>query len=135
MNYLDPPVEALEASAPVVLLRKEYVTDSAGPGLNRGGAGMVKDTYWLTASEHQVCAPKVQSPSGEGVRGGADGGLASFHLWEDEPLRGDLLRIPAPGPANGSSTPISGMIDPATLEPIPEGQYRHWGERPAWRAR
>ncbi|MFZ0665934.1 MAG: hydantoinase B/oxoprolinase family protein [Acidimicrobiales bacterium] len=134
MNYLDPPVEALEAAAPVLLLRKEYATDSAGAGYNRGGAGIVKDTYWFTESEHQVCAPKVKSPSGQGVRGGGDGGLASFHIWEDEPLTGDLLRLPLHGPVYRRSTPVTGMIDPETLEPAADGEYRHWGARPSWKA-
>jgi len=40
-NTRDIPIEVTEAEAPVVYLRKELVSDSAGPGANRGGLGQV----------------------------------------------------------------------------------------------
>ncbi len=46
-NNIDPPTEAIEADIPVTLMRKEYVTDTGGPGHNRGGAALLKDTLWL----------------------------------------------------------------------------------------
>jgi N-methylhydantoinase B len=38
-NTRDIPIEVTEAEAPVVYLEKELVSDSAGPGRNRGGLG------------------------------------------------------------------------------------------------
>jgi N-methylhydantoinase B len=40
-NTRDIPVEVTEAEAPVIYLQKELLTDSAGPGKNRGGLGQV----------------------------------------------------------------------------------------------
>jgi len=38
-NVTDPSVEALEQDLPVVIVQREFTTDSGGPGLNRGGMG------------------------------------------------------------------------------------------------
>jgi N-methylhydantoinase B len=52
-NNLDPATEAIETDVPVVVLRKEYVTDSAGAGTHRGGAAVLKDTLWLSDADQQ----------------------------------------------------------------------------------
>ena len=72
-NNIDPATEAIEADIPVVVTRKEYAADTAGPGANRGGAAVIKDTLWLTDAEHWSMPLHTKSPTGIGVNGGGDG--------------------------------------------------------------
>lgn len=134
MNYLDPPVESVEASAPVYVMRKEYLADSAGAGRHRGGAGLIKDSYWPTAVEHHVCVPKVKTANGQGVYGGGNGGMAGVWLWRHHTLDGNSSRLPARGSVYRSSTPVTGMANAETLEPDPNGKYFYWGDQHAWAA-
>ncbi|MBN9108369.1 MAG: hydantoinase B/oxoprolinase family protein [Pseudonocardia sp.] len=133
-NYYDPPVESVEAGAPVFVLRKEHLIDSAGAGQNRGGTGLVKDSYWATGVEHHVCVPRTRTPNGRGVHGGGDGGLAGVWMWEGRSLDADTLRAGTGATSFDGSVPITGMVDPTTSRPHPTGTYVHWGARGAWRA-
>jgi N-methylhydantoinase B len=133
-NYYDPPVESVEAGAPVFVLRKEHLVDSAGAGEHRGGAGLVKDTYWETGVEHHICVPKTRTPNGRGVYGGGDGGLAGVWMWENETLDAEALRSGVGPESFEGSVPVAGVVDPQSSRPDPDGTYVHWGARAAWRA-
>jgi N-methylhydantoinase B len=134
MNYIDPPVESVEASAPVYILRKEYLIDSAGPGMHRGGTGILKDSYWPTAVDHHVCTTKVKTTSGFGVYDGGDGGMSGIWLWRDYPLTGESSRLPVSGAIYRNSTVVAGLVDSATKAPDPEGKFFHWGSSRSWTA-
>lgn len=133
-NYYDPPVESVEAGAPVYVLRKEHLANSGGAGANRGGTGLVKDSYWLTGVEHHICVPKVRTPNGRGVYGGRDGGLAGVWMWTDQSLDGATLRRETNPASFSGSQAITGIVAPETQAPDPSGEYVHWGARAAWRA-
>ena len=78
-NGIGVAVEAVESGAPVVVLRHEIVPDSAGPGLHRGGASMLRDSLWLAAAQHHLMSLRYKHAPGFGVNGGGDGatGVAS----------------------------------------------------------
>ncbi|WUI63925.1 hydantoinase B/oxoprolinase family protein [Actinomycetospora sp. NBC_00405] len=42
-NLMDMSIESIEEDHPIVVLRKEFVADTAGPGAHRGGVGVVYD--------------------------------------------------------------------------------------------
>jgi N-methylhydantoinase B len=68
-NCQDPSIEAMEQDVPVVFTTHEFVCDSAGPGRNRGGMGIV---YGFGFREEGVAAnsdDRVRSQS-FGVAGG-----------------------------------------------------------------
>lgn len=50
-NVMDMSVEAIEEDYPMLIARKEFVADRAGPGQWRGGAGVVFDRVVLSAAE------------------------------------------------------------------------------------
>jgi N-methylhydantoinase B len=135
-NNLDPASEAIESSVPVVLLRKEYVTDSGGPGRYRGGAAVMRDSLWLVAGEHNVTSLHAKTPAGTGVNGGASG--TSQACWMvPGPADGDLAGQTASLLANqpelyAASEPVAGMIDPRTGQLDPAGRYCYFGSRPVW---
>ena len=53
------------------MLRHEPVADTAGPGYNRGGAGVVRDSLWFQPAHHYPMPLRYRVPSGFGVYGGA----------------------------------------------------------------
>ena len=85
-NNLDPATEAIEADFPVLVMRKQYEPDTAGPGYNRGGAAVVKDTLWTEPAGHVSSPLHVKQPAGVGVYGGKDGGRGA--VWVFEPGEG-----------------------------------------------
>jgi N-methylhydantoinase B len=68
-------VESMELISPMLWLRRRMVTDSAGPGRNRGGqsagaAMILHDAYWLSMV---VGGHGFQSPNARGLFGGYPG--------------------------------------------------------------
>lgn len=135
INNIDPPTEAIEQDSPVVVLRKEYVPDTAGSGYNRGGASVVKDTMWLAAAEHYSMPLKLKRPSGTGVYGGGDGGLGA--AWFFEPGSRGLDEaghlVPFDASAYADATPIAGVLNPRTKSPDPDGEYFYFARVTVWR--
>ena len=135
-NNLDPATEAIESDVPVVLLRKEYVVDSAGPGTNRGGAAVLKDTLWLSDTQHWSSPLHLKSSSGRGVHGGRDGTAGAVWLFEkstDESSANvghELLGL-EPG-VYAKSTPVAGVLDPETKNLDPNGGYAYFASNPIW---
>ncbi|MGP3533150.1 hydantoinase B/oxoprolinase family protein [Microbacterium sp. RD1] len=134
-NNLDPATEAIEAEIPGVIMRKEYVIDSAGPGANRGGASVRKDTLYLTAGEHFPSPLHSRKPSGIGAYGGGTGALGA--AWMFPPETFDVVEaqelLPVDAGIYAGSEPVAGMLDPEARTVDPEGQYFHFASRTSWR--
>lgn len=133
-NNLDPATEAIEADVPVLVLRKEYVPDSGGAGFNRGGAAVLKDTFWLQPAEHWSSPLRCREAPGFGVHGGGDGTLPAVWLFEDPPGIDGGGQLTLDAAVYAGSTPIAGVLDPKTNELDPDGgEYFHFGRTPIWR--
>jgi N-methylhydantoinase B len=135
-NNLDPATEAVESDIPVVVLRKEYIADTAGPGIHRGGAAVRRDTLWLSDGEHLTMPLHAKTPSGIGVNGGRPGTTQAG--WMFPPDRYDVARekrlLPTDDGIYASSVPVAGLLDPSTLCLDPGGSYFYYASRPRWRA-
>jgi N-methylhydantoinase B len=129
-NSFAPSVESVESDAPVVLMRKEYATDSAGPGTNRGGAATVKDSLWLTEGEHYPGVLHVRTPSGTGVYGGGAGTAGGVWLWES----GSPGFIDLDDASLARAEAVAGVMDPVAHRLEPDGEYFYSGRRDVWRA-
>ncbi|HEX2939892.1 MAG TPA: hydantoinase B/oxoprolinase family protein [Rhodopila sp.] len=136
-NNIDPATEAIEADIPVVVTRKEYAADTAGPGTNRGGAAVIKDTLWLTDAEHWSMPLHTKSPSGIGVYGGGDGTRQANWVFPPEAFdvvaEGALL--PVDSGIYARSTPIGGLLHPETKCIDPNGTYFYFASTPTWKTR
>ncbi|GAA4551000.1 hydantoinase B/oxoprolinase family protein [Pseudonocardia xishanensis] len=134
-NNLDPATEAIEADIPVVVLRKEYVADTAGEGTHRGGAAVVKDTLWLSEAEHWSSALRTKRRAGFGVHGGNSGSAAATWLFDREAFDVEQERdlLPLNGGVYAGSTPIAGVLDPETKEvDLENGRYFYFASNPTW---
>jgi N-methylhydantoinase B len=135
-NNIDPATEAIEADIPVVLLRKEYVADTGGPGENRGGAALRKDSLWLLDTEHHAMPLHFKRPS-FGVHGGGEGRTGGVWTWEPEKFdvtkEHDLLGVGSE--VYEKATPVGGVLDPKTNAPDPDGEYYYFGRVPAWQTK
>jgi N-methylhydantoinase B len=135
LNNIDPATETIEAGAPVVVLRKEYVADTGGAGFNRGGAAVRKDTMYLRAAEHWSSPVHAQNPAGVGAYGGDDGSLSA--VWIFGPEAFDVVQQRALVPTDPDiyrlSQPVAGMLDPDTKVLDPAGEYSYFASSPVWR--
>jgi N-methylhydantoinase A/oxoprolinase/acetone carboxylase beta subunit/N-methylhydantoinase B/oxoprolinase/acetone carboxylase alpha subunit len=66
-------LEFHEQNFPVRYHRWEFRTDAAGAGMRRGGSGIIYDAEVLRPAVWSFRAEGLDTPSGYGVRGGADG--------------------------------------------------------------
>jgi N-methylhydantoinase B len=134
VNALDPATEAIESDIPALLLRKEYVIDSAGPGRHRGGAAVRKDTIYTTAAEHWSNPLSTRSATGIGVHGGRAGTQGAVWLFPPEvadlPARGELLGTDPE--VYAAAVPVAGVLDPRTKTADPTGQYFYFASTPVW---
>ncbi len=129
-NGLDPAIEAIEADAPLVMTRREAVIDSSGPGTNRGGAAQVKDSLWLREADHRSMPLRFRVPSGFGVYGGGDGMVGGVWMWDGSP--GAPVLMAMDDAAYAEATPVSGLLDPETNMPDPDGEYKYFASRSVW---
>jgi len=133
-NTVAPAVEAIEASTPVVVLRREIAPDTAGPGRNRGGAAMVKDSLWLTPSDQYTNALRIKHPTGFGVHGGGDGLGGGIWMWAGDET-GDIAFVGTDAADVSRAVPIAGVLDPVSQLPdARHGTYYYFGREPVWRA-
>jgi N-methylhydantoinase B len=137
VNGLDPATEAMEQDSPVLMMRKEYVIDSGGPGQNRGGAGVLKDAYWRTAAQHYSMPLRFKRPTGFGAYGGRHGRCGAAWLFDatEQPARGEAALLGLSDTVYATSTPIAGVLDPATKALNPDGEYFYFAREPVWRTR
>ena len=135
VNGLDPATEAIEQDSPVLMLRKEYAIDTGGAGLNRGGAGVIKDTCWLTDAEHYAMPLRVKKATGNGAFGGAAGqvGAAWFFEPDSKALSDVGSMLPVEDGVYEESTPIAGVLDPTTKALDSSGEYFYFARKSVWR--
>lgn len=135
-NNIDPASEAVESDTPVVVMRKEYVADTAGPGANRGGAAVRRDTYWLSDGEPLAIALHAKEPSGIGVYGGQAG--ATQAGWMFTPDIYDTAKekrsLPIDDGIYAKSIPVSGVLDPRIKTIDANGECAYYASRQSWRA-
>jgi len=137
INNLDPATEAIESDVPVVVMRKEYVPDTAGPGENRGGAAVRRDTLWLTEGEHLASPFHARKPSGIGVHGGGDGTTQACWMFPPESFDviGSGKFLPTENAIYPRSVPVAGLLDPETSQLDPtSGKYHYYASRRSWSA-
>ena len=134
-NLMSPATESLEADFPLRIMRREFVTDSAGPGLNRGGAAVVKDILYTQSGQHQTVPLRFREPSGVGVHDGGDGGLGGVWVFSPDggPIEGEDIFIGTNDhSAYRNATAVAGMFDPVTQVPDIDGEYFYFGRQPVW---
>ena len=92
------PVEIVESIAPVVIWRKEYRTDSGGPGRMRGGLGQVMEIESAENAPFSVYAmfERIDHPA-HGRDGGHDGAAGRVSLASGQTLRGKGQQTIPPG--------------------------------------
>ncbi|GAA2861982.1 hydantoinase B/oxoprolinase family protein [Pseudonocardia halophobica] len=138
LNNLDPPTEAIEHDAPVVVLRKEHAIDTGGPGTHRGGAANLKDTLWLTDAEHYSSPFHTKVSSGVGAAGGEAGpcgGVWIFPADHHDPRETGAL-VGTEAQTYRTSDPVAGVLDPQSrvLDPA-NGTYHYFASTPVWRTK
>jgi N-methylhydantoinase B len=131
-NSIDTAIEVSEADAPVVILRREYVTDSSGPGYNRGGAAVLKDSTFLAPAAHNLIVLRYKQPTGKGVRGGGDGTLGGVWLWEGT-ADGAVTQRGTTPESFRTAIRVAGRMDPATGLPSLDGEYQWFGREREWK--
>ena len=103
-NTLNTPIEALELAYPLRVERYSLRPGSGGPGLHRGGDGVVREIRALEACRLSLLTQRRATPP-RGANGGGDG-LPGRNLLNGKELPafvtrdvgpGDLLRIETPG--------------------------------------
>ncbi|MEX2291563.1 MAG: hydantoinase B/oxoprolinase family protein [Mycobacteriales bacterium] len=135
-NNLDPATEAIESELPIVVLRKEYVVDSAGTGYNRGGAAVRRDSLFLTEAHHTSSPVHTKRSSGAGAHGGGTGRAGAVWMFPassfDVAAEKDLVPTDDPEVFR-RSIPISGLLDTDTNAQDQErGEYFWFGSNPLW---
>ncbi len=138
LNMIMPSVEEIEPRVPAVILHREYLPDTAGPGRHRGGAGLTKQSLFLSAGEHYLVPLHFRSASGSGVHGGRDGRPGGAWLFEeadtDDTTPIAAFSIPARDDFEGA-TVIAGTVDPHSGTLDPHGEFVFFGRHPVWRER
>ncbi len=131
-NNIDPATEAIEADFPVLVMRKEYVADTAGAGFNRGGAAVLKDTLWTEGVQHYSSPMHVKSASGFGVGGAEEGQRGAVWVFEPDAFDQSKL-IPLEASTYKGSTPVAGVLDDDNaLAPDGKGEYFFFARVPVW---
>jgi len=134
INAMDVPVESTEQGSPVLMMRREYVPDSGGPGFHRGGAAVRRDSYWLTAANHVSTPLHSKSAAGFGANGGRDGGAAAVWIFPRDAFniaeRGDLL--PTNPEIYSEAIPVSGLLNSQTKFVDPGGEFFYFARVPFW---
>jgi N-methylhydantoinase B len=131
VNMLSPATEFIESKVPAMVMRKEYVADSAGPGTHRGGAGLVKDVLYLEDAEHHTMPLRLKAPSGVGANGGAAGEVGGVWIFNQEGTDDHGL-LPTEDSVYAEATPVAGLLDPETNLPSPDGVYEYFARVHSW---
>jgi N-methylhydantoinase B len=134
INIISPSTEALEADFPLMIMRKEYVADTGGAGVNRGGAAILKDIMWTAPAEHQAGPLRFRHPSGVGVAGAADGAAGGVWIFNQQGhhIGGPSTFVPEQDDAYASATPIAGMMESRSHVLSPAGEFAYYGRQRYW---
>lgn len=127
-NTLARSIEASEAESPVVIMRVQYVPDSAGAGHHRGGASVLKDSLWRAPAAHNLFTLRFKQPTGIGVHGGRDGKTGGVWLWPAREGKPPQVDVDAWREAIG----VSGRIDPDSGRPDPSAPWAYFGREKVW---
>ena len=79
-NCFDTPIEAVELEYPLRVERYELARDSGGPGKNRGGVGVRRDTRYLHGEGYCTNRSEVSKFAPKGVMGGGPAGLGQHTI-------------------------------------------------------
>jgi len=104
-------VEIMETLSPVVYWKKEYRTDSGGPGQHRGGLGQIMEIGNGEPAPMIISATfdRIHNPA-RGACGGAPGGAGRVSLASGQPLRGFGRQVIPAGDRVVVETPGGGGI-------------------------
>ena len=105
------PTEINEATAPLVVWRKEYRCDSAGVGEHRGGLGQVIEVAHATGGAFVVSRmfDRINHPA-RGSRGGGDGAPGRVYVKDGEVFNGKGRDVVPAGGTLVMETPGGGGI-------------------------
>lgn len=130
-NSLDTPIETSEADYPLAIMRREYAMDTGGAGYNRGGAAVLKDSYWLQPATHSLITLRFKQPSGFGVLDGKDAPTGGVWMWQPEQKQGQV-QMNTDAAAYATSTAVAGRLDPTSQLASLQGEYVYYGRSPNW---
>ncbi|MBC3191768.1 hydantoinase B/oxoprolinase family protein [Pseudonocardia sp. C8] len=133
-NLMSPSSESLEADFPLRIMRREFVPDTAGPGLNRGGASVAKDVLYTGPGQHQAIPLRFRHAAGVGVDGGRDGALGGVWIFgrDGAPTTGADTFIGVGEQDYAAATAVAGTLDPETKAPDPQGEYFYYAREAVW---
>ena len=133
-NSLDTSIEASEADFPLAIMRREYSTDTAGAGFNRGGAAIIKDSLWFQEASHSLITLRFKKPTGFGVNQGQEGQTGGVWLWQGNENQdsSQSAQISLDDQSYQDSTVIAGRIDAQTSKASADGDYVYFGRSPNW---
>lgn len=122
-NCAMPTIEATEAEASVLFLKREFRQDSAGAGYRRGGAGQIV-TYKLLADDSEFGHTSQKAKvAPRGFAGGSSGASGRWVINEGEPNErdleysiGDIERLGQGDTVTFYTTAGGGYGDPKTRE-------------------
>ncbi len=134
LNMIMPSVEEIEPRVPALVTDREYLADTAGPGRHRGGAGLVKQSLFLSPGNHHLVPLHFRTPSGSGVCGGGDG-AAGGAWWLCAHEQADAAGTGPVPPADDFDdvVAVAGRVDAASGRPDGEGEFAFFGREPVWR--
>lgn len=113
------PTEVNEVTAPLVIWRKEYLTDSGGPGRLRGGLGQVIEIAHAYGAPFEVSKmfERIGHPA-RGRRGGAAGRAGRVYVKDGADLKGKGKETVPAGATLVLETPGGGGIgEPRSRDP------------------
>lgn len=144
VGALPANVETNEAAFPILYLQRRELTDSAGPGRKRGGAGLIwsyRPHHARSAMTINSMAQGIQHPTTMGILGGEPGFASGLVIapsdtrdWLDVVADSDVLALPSAqdtvdqhlGLVMASSQGGGGLGDP--LERDPHAVFADWSE-------
>ena len=133
LNMIMPSVEEIEPRVPALVLDREYVADTAGPGCHRGGAGLVKQSVFLSPGNHYLVPLHFRTASGSGANAGGDGRTGgTWWLQAGELDDAEGARIP-PADDFTAAEPVAGCVDADTHAPAAGGDFSFFGRDAVWR--
>jgi N-methylhydantoinase B len=95
-NISNQPIEMIEAEMPVEVLRYGFVTDSGGPGRNRGGLAFTRDFRFLQDMTFNLRGDRRDHPP-YGVEGGLPGSPSAHLLVSADGNQQNLPTMPMHG--------------------------------------
>jgi N-methylhydantoinase B len=123
------PVEVTEAMSPLLVLRKEYRTDSGGAGKYRGGLGQVMEIMTLDDAAFAISAnyDRVLYPA-RGRNGGANGMAGTLTLGSGTTLKSKGQQTVAKNESVIIAMPGGGGLgDPLDRDPAAVAEDVHLG--------